>query len=97
MRLSILQKYILRQCYLEGKKLNRSRLTAFYSNQKVKPRGSDQVEIVTKSLERLIEKGLLVGYGVRTPRKWFIQEVRLTRPGQRAARELLGQQQKLKI
>jgi len=97
MRLSILQKYILHQCYLEKKKLNRSRLTKFYNNKKKSPKKEDQINIITKSIERLIERGLLVGYGVRTPEKWFIREIRLTRKGMKIAKELMGQQQKLKI
>ena len=96
MRLSALQKYILRQCYFEKKKLNRDKLIKFYNKQK-KPKPDDQVNIITKSLERLINKGLLVGYGMRTPEKWFIKEVRLTRKGLKTAKELLGKQQKLKI
>ncbi|MFA5076322.1 MAG: hypothetical protein WC480_02800 [Patescibacteria group bacterium] len=107
MRLSVLQKYILRQCYFEQKKLNRDKLTAFYNNQtayvatavvkKVKPKREDQVNIITKSIERLIERGLLVGYGIRTTDKWFIREIKLTRVGLKVARGLLGSQQKLKI
>ena len=97
MRLSVLQKYILRQCYFEKKRLNRNKLVKFYNNQKKKPTKDNQVNIITKSSERLIKKGLLVGYGMRTPEKWFIKEVRLTRKGNKVARELLGKQQKLKI
>lgn len=97
MRLSTLQRYILRQCLFEGKKLNRDRLVTFYNNQKNKPKKEDLVNIITKSIERLIGNGLLVGYGVRTAEKWFIREVRLTRKGAKTARESLGRQQKLKI
>jgi hypothetical protein len=52
---------------------------------------------MTKSLERLIDKGLMIGYGRRTPEKWFIDEIRLTDVGKKAARKLLGQQQKLPL
>jgi hypothetical protein len=97
MRLSVLQKYILRQCFLEKKRFNRHKLINFYSNVKKAPKKEDQVNIITKSIERLIDKGLLVGYGERTREKWFIKEIRLTPVGGRLARELLGKQQKLKI
>jgi len=57
----------------------------FYNQTKLgsgpKKKIKDQVDAVTKSLERLIDKGMLIGYGVRTRKKWFIREVKLTRPG----------------
>ena len=64
----------------------------FYDKQKRKPKKEDQVNIITKSLERLINKGFLTGYGVRTPQKWFIKEIKLTTAGKRAARGLRGKQ-----
>ncbi|MFA6533736.1 MAG: hypothetical protein WCT37_01025 [Patescibacteria group bacterium] len=97
MRLSALQRHILRQCFQARKKLSRARLVDFYNNAKNKPKSEDQINIITKSIERLITKGLLVGYGVKTAEKWFIREISLTRAGQKAAREALGKQQKLKI
>ncbi len=38
---------------------------------------------------------MMVGYGVRTPKKWYIKEVKLTPIGRRLARKLLGEQQAL--
>ncbi|MBI4092459.1 MAG: hypothetical protein HY420_00885 [Candidatus Kerfeldbacteria bacterium] len=49
-------------------------------------------DVVTKSLESLIDKGLMVGYGRRTPKKWFIDEIRLTPSGRKLARKFLGEQ-----
>ena len=97
MRLSTLQKYILLQCYLENKRLNRNKLVDFYGKQKKKPKVDDQVSIITKSIDRLIEKGLLIGYGSKTAEKLFIKEIKLTRLGRKIIREGFGQQQKLKI
>jgi hypothetical protein len=54
---------------------------AFYKDKGVKK--EDRVNIITKSLERLIDNGLLVGYGVRTPKKWFIKSVKLTTLGRK--------------
>jgi len=95
MRLSILQKYILLQAYYEKSKFNRSKLIKFYNQQKKPPKIGDQVNIITKSLERLVEKELLTGYGIRTPHKWFIKEIKLTSKGRRIAKKLLGEQKKL--
>ncbi len=92
MKLSQLQKHILLAGYGEKDKFSRGRLLKFYDRQKWKPKKEDQVNIVTKSLERLIDKGFLTGYGMRTPKKWFIREIKLTVDGRRAAKKLQGEQ-----
>ncbi|MDP3771154.1 MAG: hypothetical protein Q8R16_02560, partial [bacterium] len=55
----------------------------------------DVVDVVTRAMERLIDRGLLVGYGVRTKEKWFVHAVRLTPEGRRIARAVSGTQQAL--
>lgn len=69
----------------------------FYEHQKSKPKREDQVNIITKSLERLINRQLIIGFGVRTAYKWFIKEVQLTYKGRRVAKKLIGQQQRLPL
>ena len=105
MKLSHLQKYILLAGYGEKEKFSRGRLLKFYANPSALratpfrkgrvPKKEDRVNIITKSLERLIDKGLMVGYGMRTPKKWFIKEIKLTAVGQRAGRKLQGEQASL--
>lgn len=97
MRLSALQKFILTECYSRKGRIKKKVLLAFYDKQKEKPSGKDQGDTVTKSVESLIDKGLMVGYGVRTPKKWYIEEVRLMPKGRKIARKLLGEQQKLPL
>jgi hypothetical protein len=53
------------------------------------------VNTITKSIERLIDRELVIGYGVRTPHKWYIHEVKLTAKGRREAKRLRGEQQAL--
>lgn len=98
MRLSPLQRYILIEC-LNAKNflINRVKLGKFYDKQKKKPQDKLRTKIITQSLERLINKELMIGYGMRTPHKWFIKEVKLTEKGKREAKKLLGQQMKLKF
>jgi len=79
-----------------GYRMDRNGLIRFYKNKK-KPKKSLQAKIITVSIERMIERGLLVGYGVRTPRKWFIKEIRLTKEGIKLAKKLLGEQMKLPL
>ncbi len=96
MRLSSLQKYILLECLNSGKvKISREKFGKFYNRVKDKRKAKAITKVITKSLERLISRELLVGYGIRTPHKWFVREVRLTHKGRREAKRLLGEQRKL--
>lgn len=98
MRLSPLQRFILLEC-LDGARRHVARTVfmAFYRKRSSFPSGNDRQDAVTKSLERLIDKGLMIGYGRRTPKKWFIDEVALTPKGRKETRKLLGKQQQLPL
>ena len=98
MRLSHLQKFILLEC-LESKtgRISRTRLNKFYESQKKKPKDEMITKIITKSIERLIDKEMLVGFGERTKYKWFIKDIKITRQGKKQAKKLLGEQLKLKF
>ena len=96
MKLSTLQKYILKQGILvKNQIISKSTLEKFYDNLKKKPK--DITKIITKSVERLINKELIIGYGWRTPHKWFIRQVKLTPKGKKIAKSLFGKQQKLPL
>ncbi len=95
MRLSLLSRHVLNVCYHAKGKVGRKPFHAFYEGKDTRPK--DVVDTVTKTLERLIDKGLLTGIGVRTPEKWYIKEVRLTPMGRRIAKKLQGEQQKLPL
>lgn len=91
MRLSSLQRFILRECYLCPKvRVPRALFSKYYSRQ-----STAKNENITVSVERLIDRGFLVGFGRRTPRKWFIEEVRLTNSGRHQAKASFGKQQHL--
>jgi len=103
MRLSSLQKFILLEClHSKTGRINRSRLNKFYDTVsahggpapggKARPKDEMITKILTKSMERLMNKSLLVGFGERTAHKWFIKEIRITRVGKKVARDLLGKQ-----
>ena len=94
MKLSVLQKYILKQCIqAKDKIVSKSILERFYSGKKNKPK--DTINIITKSVDRLIKKELVTGYGWKTSHKWFIRQVKLTPKGKKIAKSLFGVQQKL--
>ncbi|MBU1146035.1 hypothetical protein KKD80_00600 [Patescibacteria group bacterium] len=92
MKLSHLQRYVLGLGYAEKDKFGRGKILRFYDKVKRPPKLEDRVNIVTKSLERLIDRGFLIGYGMRTPKKWFIREIKLTAAGRKMARALQGKQ-----
>lgn len=109
MKLSTLQKYILLECLQKGHKLDRKIFRNFYHKAldpaKEKPfsfprldsgrvaQGKYQESIITKSLEHLIDRGLLTGYGRRTPQKWFMTQVSLTKKGAKISQNLLKERQ----
>lgn len=98
MRLSALQKSILKDVYASRTaQSSRKGLERFYTRSTSRPKSEEIQNSITKSLERLIDKGLLIGYGRRTPRKWFIDTLKLTPLGRRQARVLQGEQQRLPL
>ena len=70
-------------------------LEAYYSHKKTKK--EIVTNDITKSVERLIERELIIGFGKKTARKWFITQVSLTPKGKRTAKTLFGKQQKLPL
>ncbi|MFH1098668.1 MAG: hypothetical protein V1723_01985 [Candidatus Uhrbacteria bacterium] len=94
-KLSKLQKAILRLCYSLRGRVERDR---FYRlNEREVTKARNVVDVITKTLERLISRGFLVGYGIRTAEKWFIKGVRLTPLGRKVARIVAGEQQRLPL
>ncbi|MBU1037224.1 hypothetical protein KKF32_04305 [Patescibacteria group bacterium] len=91
MKLSDLQKFILLQSYGKVKRINRNLFNKFY-NSHGKASKEHHIKIITKSLERLIDRGLIIGYGEKTMNKWYIKEVQLTPLGRRFAKKLMGVQ-----
>lgn len=93
MKLSSLQKFILVQSYGREKKISRGVFNRYYGSVL---KGEDNiVKVISKSIERLIDKGLMVGFGEKTRDKWYIKEVQLTPAGRQLAKKLLGVQTKL--
>ena len=93
-KLSKLQKYILIEIYNHNNIYKKEKLLKFYKNKKNKPDKKDQHNNITKSIERLIDRGLMIGYGRRTPKKWFMEKVELTTKGKTATEKILSSNQK---
>lgn len=98
MALSHLQRYILTTCFAaRSKRLSKDAILDYYVGRRNAPVERDRPGTVTKSIERLIERGLVTVRGTKTPRKLFITDVRLTAKGRLYARRLLGEQQVLPL
>ena len=97
MRLSSLQKFILKKCYYSKSfRVERGKFLEFYKKDG-KAKKEMQAKSVTGSIESLIDKELMTGYGVRTTHKWFIKQVSLTAKGKRQSKKLIGEQLSLKL
>jgi len=97
MRLSDLQKYIVLQCFNQSQnRLDRNLLLKFYGSRG-KAKRELQTKVITGSIESLIDRELVLGYGLRTPHKWFIREIALTDKGKKTAKALSDKQMKLPL
>ncbi len=97
MRLSALQKQLVLLCLDRAAKCGRSVFDNVYEHDHPSAPRKTAQNVVTKALENLIDKGFLVGEGVRTPKRWYIKAVRLTAVGKKLARKLRGEQLSMKL
>ena len=108
MKLSTLQKYILLKCLEKGNKVDRKIFRKFYPSPSSSDdssgglrrtsyyplKGNNYREsIITRSIEHLIDREFMTGFGRRTPHKWFITHVSLTKKGAKISQDLLNERQ----
>lgn len=93
MHVSSLQKYILLECLKKGRRADRKIFQIFYETHTGEVKNKYRESIITKSIERLIDKELMIGFGKRTPHRWFITHVKLTKKGKNQALEILNEKQ----
>lgn len=86
---SSIQQYILLQCWQRGGLCSRRLLDSDYQASRSRAKAVNYKKIVTVSLERLIERGILVGYGIKTKDKLFINKIKLTPLGRKQASAIL--------
>lgn len=93
MRLSALQKHILIKVWeIKKSRVSRDKFNDFYNKIKSAPARKIQIKIISRSIERLIDRGLLVGFGEKTQYKLYISQVKITATGKKIAPALLGRQ-----
>ena len=82
----------MKQTYRGGPHTGRSVFVKFY------PKASEEEHnTITRSIERLVAKGLLISYGRKTAQKWFTDTVSLTPVGKRRALSLYSEQARLPL
>ncbi len=94
MALSKLQQFILEECLEHGGQCSRLIVDKNYESSKSQAKEEHYKKIITQSIERLIDRGLLVGYGTKTKEKLFITKIRLTPSGRRTTQQLRKSRQK---
>lgn len=98
MKLSSLQKYILKNSWQsKNAKVSRDVFERYYNDKKIIPSKKIRGNIITKSIERLIEKGLLIGFGEKTQHRLFINHVKLSPQGVKITKSLWGRQESLPL
>lgn len=97
MRLGPLQKYILLVSRSSRNPVFREKFIAYYQGKKKKPSREDQVNAITKAIEKMINANLVVAEGVKTSEKFFIKMIRLTPRGRSQVKKIIGSQQRLPI
>ncbi|MBI1961667.1 MAG: hypothetical protein HYS45_03120 [Parcubacteria group bacterium] len=85
--LSKLQQFILEACVEGGGSVSRSVIDKSRDKSSSKAHQEHYKRIITASIERLIDRGHLVGYGTKTQQKLFITKIKLTLAGRKAALE----------
>ncbi len=94
MRLSKLQKYILDRCFYAKKGiLGKKELLGFYLLKDLEERGKKIVDTIHKSIEALVKKDLLIAFGHKTAKKWFVHKRKSTRKGKKIRKERRGNRQ----
>ena len=88
MRLSPLQKYILKTCGANNGQGKKDDFYDFYSISELDKHKKTIQDTIHKCLETLVAKDMMVAYGKKTAQKWFIDKVRLTNSGKQAAKEI---------
>jgi len=92
--LSYIQQFILEECLEHGSTCSRRVIDENYKTSKSKAQQDNFKKIITQSIERLIDRGLLVGYGMKTKEKLFITKIRLTPSGRKSVKEIRKARQK---
>ncbi len=86
MTLSPLQQYMVAEAAKAKPRVHRTLFEDEYRRRNPDASAKDVADGVTGAMDRLIDRGLAVGYGYRTQHKMFLTTLRLTPEGRRVAK-----------
>jgi len=86
MTLSPLQQYMVAEAARAKPRVHRTAFEDEYRRLNPDASAKDVADGVTGAMERLIGRGLAVGYGYKTQHKLFLTTLRLTPEGRRTAK-----------
>lgn len=86
MTLSPLQQYMVAEAAKAKPRVHRTLFEDEYRRRNPEASAKDVADGVTGAMERLITRGLAVGYGYKTQHKMFLVTLRLTPEGRRVAK-----------
>ena len=89
--LSSLQQHILKACVRKNGKVPVESFLSFYGKEALDESEASR-KAIRKSIDRLIFREFLTGYGSKTTHKLYINEVRITLKGRKATSEFLPKQ-----
>lgn len=92
---SSLQRFILKES-LPGGEVKRSAFLRYYKDRTGMSKKT-QIDDVTSSLERLVDKGLLTAYGRWSSGRWYIEKVALTPEGKKVSWQIAKRQTPLPL
>lgn len=93
MRLSPLQKYILKTCGADNGTGKKEDFYGFYNTAEFSKNKKIIQDTIHKCLESLVARDLAVAYGKKTAQKWFIEKIRLTGQGRQAVKDIIKKRQ----
>lgn len=91
-RFTPFQEYVLKACYKrKSQKMKKADLFDYFKIQDKKSKSYEAAHgRIIKTIDSLIKKGYLVGFGFRTQKEWHYREIKLTLIGKRKAKSLFG-------
>lgn len=92
MNLSSWQRLMLREAAKAKPRVHRRLFEQEYKRLNPEASQKEVMDMVTKTMERLIDRGLAIGYGYKTQYKLFLTTLNLTPAGRKVAKEISKKQ-----
>jgi len=84
----------LEECFSQRNGVLRSKIEKIIPKNLSRAKSSNSSRIMTQSIERLISRGFVVGYGIKTMEKLYITRIKITQKGLKAVKAIRFSKQK---